>query len=212
MKRFLFLFISLPLSINCFSQTEFNYQFKFNDGIYLNFDQLVENQPEIQLTPELEAYIGNNMISPKIKNDLPEAIINDQIRKITIDDLWAICINGVPLKVTHSEEMVMVQNGLVPAPKIYYLYKFSFLGNVTLYHKMLRKNTSKTIFKKRLTEDYIIKFSDRSKAWKLNAKSIAEAINDDMELLKEFKKDKKRKQNLYQYISEYNDRNPVFME
>lgn len=207
-----FIFLALPLSINCFSQTEFNYQFKFQEGIYLNLDQLAENKPEIPLSPEIEVHIGNNMISQKIKNDLPEAKINDELRKLTIDDLWAISINGVPLKVTSSEDMIMLQDGLYQVPKIYYLYKFSFLGNVTLYHKMLRKNTTKTMFKKRLTEDFIVKYNDSSKAWKLNVKNISKAIADDIELSKEFNSDKKRKKDLYQYILEYNARNPVYMK
>ena len=75
-----FIFLALPLSINCFSQTEFNYQFKFQEGIYLNLDQLAKNKPEIPLSPEIEVHIGNNMISQKIKNDLPEAKINDELR------------------------------------------------------------------------------------------------------------------------------------
>jgi hypothetical protein len=192
-----------------FCQNQFNKKFKFKDGIYLNFEQLICNQPAFKLNPEIEAYISGNIIHTKILKELPLVYKNEKEVKLTMKDLWVICIKGIPQKVTSLDRTLYVDYDLIPVEPTYSLSRFIFLGNITAYSSYKPEYRFSAMISKKSFWGYIIKYNNSSEASKLNIKSLSAFIQDDMDLYERFQKDKKKKRNLFAYISEYNQRNPV---
>jgi hypothetical protein len=181
----------------------FDQNFRFKDGIYLNFEQLIKNKPAINMNPIIGSYINNTNLNRRILKELPLIKIGTETKQINMDQLWAICINGVPMKVMNMRLQIQnTRNSIMETEPVYFLTRFSMIGKLT-YYQMPRDRRYWTT-----TIDYVLKYDDLN-TYKLNKRTIVSLISDDHELLEKFKNEPNKKKNILIYLSEYNRRNPV---
>lgn len=196
-------------SIHCSGQQlQFNHQLKFQDGIYLNFEQLIINQPQFPLSTSMENYLTNHEIQKGIVKTLPRIKKGGKEIKIKIDQIWAICQNGIPMRVVaRSIHYNPTPSSVGYTEPLYFLERLSIIGHISYYQSMIDQNP-----RSNKTPGYIIKYSEPLLSIKLSVKSLSEFIRDDENLYERFMSDKKRKKNLLVYLSEYNRRNPVMIK
>lgn len=77
--------------------------FSFNDGIYFSFDELKRNQPTYNWS-DLEGKVVSNPQTYITKIE-QLSLINPQGKKLSPNDIWGVCIDGLPyIKVQTGEE------------------------------------------------------------------------------------------------------------
>lgn len=178
----------------------FDKEFDFSDGIYLSFEQLLNDNPQFELSGSIVENIVHNQVNPNIVNGLSHTLPNGQTKKLNIEDVWSICIDGVPMKLVALRTTVrgseIYQNYQTSAK--YRLIRFTVIGNITAYRDG--------------TTDFLIHSQEKNKSVRLTVKSLSEVIQNDEELFSRFKKDRKKKDNLFAYMSQYNLRNPISVQ
>lgn len=97
--------------------------FKFEDGIYFGFESLKSNRPDYPMN-EIDAMY---FVNPKTYQAQVEYVIRRSNRQfINLDDIWAICVGGIPyvtIKSEFPEKELPMFSGLRIRGKISY---FSF--------------------------------------------------------------------------------------
>lgn len=188
--------IMLFLSEICLAQKiEFDLNYKFQDGIYLSFNQLLSNKPEFVMTPALEQFISNSLLDDKILKKLNK---KRKGQKLKLKDLWVICMQGVPLRITPTSNFIFTGNkySTTHTPTKLNLIRFIALGRITTFRTP--------------SEYYIFKQGDL-RSIKLNSNNLTFMLIDEPNLYAKFKKDRKSKNNLFHYIKEYNRINPIYI-
>ena len=186
--------------------------FKFKDGIYLDFEQVKTNTPIPKSRIITNADFNSLDFFEKVLNEKTISYFDKygSQNKIETENIWGYCrqgvlfiywnneINRIPIigKICHfvSNETVYHSGGFSPYSSSYY---YDPMRSPVYPSKELRQ--------------YIIDF-DTGKIMEYNKESLKAILMRDTELYEEFNSLKRRKQKKmkYLYLRKYNLRNPLY--
>lgn len=202
------------------AQIEFNRQHKFKDGIYLSAMDFRNDSPTIP--PEDYTYEEKGSTSvyayQRHLYDLKMIDSEKNLSKKNMNKIWGICINGVPYINQYLFFKTPKQDNLED-PKIFKNY-YSFAQIAMIGHicTITAEGYKTDYLEATLTYNYnATKFKavkklinvDDGELLDFNVNNLSECIQSDEELFSEFKKDKKKKKKIDEYIVRYNQRNPI---
>ena len=195
--------------------------FKFKEGIYLNFNQVKMNSPMpatriVSETPHDDPDFYNKLISAKKFIYFDEFGIQ---QTMSVENMWGFCRNGVIfIKVGEGFSRVTVIGGIC-----------HFVANITTYNNRYNdpyyynpyyynpysynrygyppmSNTSTEM------KQYLIDF-ETGKIMDYDEKSLEILLMKDPELHDEYiaLKRKKKKQYKFLYIRKFNEKNPIYL-
>ena len=213
--RLLFLSISFILSVNLSSaqdktdSTLYSVDFKFNDGIFLNIEQLKENNaiPYKNIISN-EDYTSNNFISKVLLNNEIHFYYKGKRESINTRKIWGYAQNGV-LYINTQESFYRIPSVgsisfFVASVTVEYQSSADPWGNS--YNGIQNQNyTSSEIHR------FLLDFNDGS-LYNYTLSNIEKLIAKDKILYKEFMSLKKRvrKQKSFIYIRRFNENNPLY--
>jgi hypothetical protein len=218
MMRFVLIFIVIISAFSTQAQTdtsmliEYSYGYKFNDGLYINFSQFLNNNPTNFEFINIE--LNNN--TQDIKEALEQAkTVNyyDEFgieTNINIKDIWGCCINGRP--------HVMWKNEFRQIP---YIGSIShFVANVTVYYDRMNDPYYdpyyyySTVPTRQYSNEVVQMVIDMKTGniLEFDQNNISKLLARDIELYEEFSKLNKRKKRklLFSFIRRYNEAHPLF--
>ena len=195
--------------------------FKFKEGIYLNFNQVKMNNPMpatriVSETPHDDPDFYNKLLSAKKFTYFDEFGIQ---QTLSVENIWGFCRNGVVfIKVGEGFSRVTVIGGIC-----------HFVANITTYNNRYNdpyyynpyyynpygynrygyppmSNTSTEM------KQYLIDF-ETGKIMEYDEKSLEVLLMKDPELHDEYValKRKKKKQYKFLYIRKFNEKNPIYL-
>jgi len=195
--------------------------FKFKDGIYLNFNQVKMNSPMpatriVSETPHDDPDFYNKLLSAKKVTYFDEFGIQ---QTLSVENIWGFCRNGVVfIKVGEGFSRVTVIGGICHFvanittynsryndPYYYNPYYYNPYGyNRYGYPPMSNSSTE--------MKQYLIDF-ETGKIMEYDEKSLEVLLMKDPELHDEYVslKRKKKKQYKFLYIRKFNEKNPIYL-
>ncbi|MBI4647345.1 MAG: hypothetical protein HY738_12360 [Bacteroidia bacterium] len=216
-------FISILFLNNVFSQdtdtlsmVKYTPDYKFKDGIYLNFEQVKNNSP-VSLTriisdlklDELDytqIEIGGVLLKKENISFVDDLGVSQKVR---VSSIWGYCRNG-SLYINWNDEF----NRIPVFGKVSH-----FVANVTVYHEpygnpLYYYNNlydSPMNYSEEMRQ-YILDF-ETGKVMEFSIEALEVILMRDSTLYDEFSmlKRKKKKQLLFVYLRKYNERNPLFL-
>jgi len=219
---FIFILISSIYSVaqsDSLKMIKYSPDFKFVNGIFLNFDYVKNNSPirpsQIETTKDISSIDFYDIVLSE------ESIIifdeNGIKQEIIVDEIWGYSNQGV-LYVQHNKEfsrvpvvgslshfvsMITVQNnsGRDPFNNYYNPYDFDPMRSSNRY-----SSSSSEL------RQYIIDF-ETGNIIDFTRKNLKALIVRDAELYEEYNNLRRRKQRkmLFLYLRRYNERNPLFI-
>ncbi|MCF6183658.1 MAG: hypothetical protein L3J56_03355 [Bacteroidales bacterium] len=217
MKRLILSTIVLFSVILTFSQTgnirkdkvKYTPAFKFKDGIFLNFQQVKDNNPvpksQILTTIDYNAFDFYNKL---FQNKYITIYDNLGIqKKINTSRIWGFSNRGV-LFINLNDEFNRI-------PVFGSISHFTANKTIQEYDPYRYNNSyyyyNDSYSEKTVLMQYLLDF-ETGKIYDFNVKSVEAVISKDPELYEEFSKLSKRKKNKlkFVYIRKYNQKHPVY--
>ena len=191
--------------------------FKFQDGVYLNFEAFQRNKPSF-IWADIETNLATNKATFQTQCEyLRQRATGDSVK---MDTVWGIVINGIPyIKLPQSAQKhsASVFSGLILRGRLCYFQYDDIVEEIvpiTAYipetgAPYVTKNiiNKKTVVREKLLEFVSGRISDLSLA---NFKSL---IEDDPELVNTLNalSGKELNEKLFKCLLIYNDRHPVYI-
>ena len=234
MKRFVHIIIIfiIAFSTSVFGQEEeerenvkYTHDFRFIDGIYMNFEQVKQNAP----LPKYKILTNADYHDPEffdkvLKNDVLYYFDDNATRnEILLEDIWGYSRNGVLyIKIGGDFNRITILGGIC-----------HFVGTVTVtdtryvdpyynrynpygynsynYYNNFYSPQRATTYSRTEMKQFILDF-ETGKVMDYNSGNLEIALMRDPELHDEYSllKSKERKQLKFVYIRKFNERNPVY--
>ncbi len=234
MKRFVHIIIIfiIAFSTSGFGQEEeerenvkYTHDFRFIDGIYMNFEQVKQNAP----LPKYKILTNADYHDPEffdkvLKNDVLYYFDDNATRnEILLEDIWGYSRNGVLyIKIGGDFNRITILGGIC-----------HFVGTVTVtdtryvdpyynrynpygynsynYYNNFYSPQRATTYSRTEMKQFILDF-ETGKVMDYNSGNLEIALMRDPELHDEYSllKSKERKQLKFVYIRKFNERNPVY--
>lgn len=234
MKRFvhIILIFIIAFSTSGFGQEEeerkdvkYTHDFRFIDGIYMNFEQVKQNAP----LPKYKILTNADYHDPEffdkvLKNDVLYYFDDNATRnEILLEDIWGYSRNGVLyIKIGEDFNRITIVGGIC-----------HFVGTVTVtdtryvdpyynrynpygynsynYYNNFYSPQRATTYSRTEMKQFILDF-ETGKVMDYNSGNLEIALMRDPELHDEYSllKSKERKQLKFVYIRKFNERNPVY--
>lgn len=192
--------------------------FRFKEGIFLNFDQVKENEP----VPKAR------LLTPVNLNDkefFRKVLVKDVLyfyddfgtrQEVKTDNIWGYSRNGILyIQISGDFHRIAIFGGIshfVANITTYenryydpYYYRYSYYD---YYYYPSRSTT----YSKTEMRQFILEF-DSGKVMEYNVKSVELSLMKDPELHDEYMSlgNRKKKQRKFLYIRSFNQRNPIFI-
>jgi len=187
---------------------KYSIDFKFNDGLFLNFQQVLSNDP----------LPFKNIISEK--NISSETFTSDLLNKNKI----RVFLDGVKVEISTSSIWAYAKNGVLYIQHLKAFYRIPSIGSISFfvanievkyqsqidpwspnYYNSVNEYTTTELHK------YLIDFKDGT-LYDYSIQNIETLISSDTQLFNEFTalRKRKRKQMAFIYIRRYNENNPLY--
>lgn len=218
MMRFVLIFALIVSAFSIQAQTDtsmltkYSYEYRFNDGLYLNFSQFLNNNPTSFDFLSIESNDNTQSIIEAMEEAKAVSYFDEFgiETKININDIWGCCINGRP--------HVMWENKFRQIP---YIGSIShFVANVTIYYDRMHDPYYDPYYyyssvpTRQYTNEVIQLVIDMKTGniMEFNQNNVSMILARDNELYKEFSKLNKRKKRklLFSFIRRYNEAHPLF--
>lgn len=218
----LFILISTLFSIAQSDSTilvRYSPDFKFADGIYLNFSQVKNNLPiklaRIEATEDINSIDFFNVVLSK-----KSIIIFDENgikQELIIEKIWGYSNQGI-LYIQHNKEFnrVPIIGSLSHFVSMITVHNHSSIDpfnnyNSPYYYDPMRSNSRNSSSSSELRQ-YIIDFTTGD-IIDFTRKNLKALLVNDAELFEEYNNLRRRKQQkmLFFYLRRYNERNPLFI-
>lgn len=194
------------------NKVKYTLDFRFNDGVYLNFDAVKANKPIPLMKIQAEQNENTFDFYEKLFENDFIYIYDDfgKLEEIPISEIWGYAQNGKLFINLHDN-----------FNRIPYFGSIShFLADVTTYQTMpttvnSRYYTAGSSYypttKTTETRQFIMDFSD-GKVYEYDYKNLLVVLMKDQELYDEYNElsRRKKKKLKFLFIRKYNDRNPVY--
>jgi len=205
----LFITTSQLFSQNTTDSIKYSIDFKFNDGVFLKFEDVISNQAvPFKNIISNENYSDESFITKVLSKEKIRIFIEGDKKEFSTHNIWGYAKNGV-LYTRFSDQFYRVPS----------IGKISFfVANVEVeyqsqvdpwssnYYNMYDRSYTTTELRK-----FLLDFSDGT-LYEYSIQNIAKLIEPDKELFNDFMalKRKKRKQMAFIYIRRFNENNPLF--
>ncbi|HCC71923.1 MAG TPA: hypothetical protein DEQ09_12345 [Bacteroidales bacterium] len=238
MRRGLLLIITTVVSINLAGQdperemVEFTPDFRFNDGIFLTFEQVKENKP-ISKAKILTSADYND------RDFFKQVFANDNIyfydamgirQEITTSDIWGYSRNGILYvqiqggfnRITYVgnichfvADITTYNRRYYGSPYNYYdpyYSPYNYYNYYNPYYSPYYMPYRPTTMSRNELVQYMIEF-ETGKRIKYELKNVELLLMKDPELYDEFLQlsRKKKKQMMFLYIRKYNEKHPLYL-
>ncbi len=202
-------FPSLAFMQNTKDSIRYTIDFKFNDGVFLTFDQVTSNRA----TPfkniiSNENYLSDDFVSKVLTKDKIRIFINGEKTEILTKNIWGYAKNGV-LYIHHTKTFYRIPSigsisFFIANIKIKYQSQTD-PWNTNYYNSINQDYTTTELHK------FLLNFKDGT-LYDYSIQNIAKLISSDTQLFNEFiaLKKRKRKQMSFIYIRRFNENNPLF--
>jgi len=220
MKKAYNILILLMLPIALYSQADsvtvvvYTPDFAFNDGIYLNFEQVKGNKP----VPKTRIILSENLSSPLFFDKLlsgKKIFFYDEngLRKeVLADKIWGFSNKGVIyINIGGNFNKISIVGNLC-----------HFIATITMYNQQYYDpfgygysgvyNATPTTYATQETNQFLLNFKT-GEVSEYDYKNVLASIGSDTELAKEYANLSKRKKKdlKFLYIRKYNQRNPLLV-
>ena len=187
---------------------EYTRGFEYNDGIYLSLEEFKNNSPSIPLPSIVE--VGRNQLGNTICMRKLEYVRNDSILEIKAKEVWGICMNGNPY-IRYSE------GSLLPGEPCF--FKLMSIGSISTFYMQKVENKEawniqpySGMRQLRPSKVKVLQFAlDLESGKTFNQKSEANKIIDVIRQDAFFKDRKMKRKEVGIYITQYNNRNPLYV-
>jgi hypothetical protein len=188
---------------------KYSIDFKFNDGIFLNFKQVRANQAiPFKNIISKENYLSDTFVSDVLSKKKLFIFVNGEKKEILISDIWGYAKNGV-LYVQYSKSFYRIPSVgsisfFVANVEVKYQSQVD-PWNSNYYNTMSQDYTTKELRK------FLIDFKDGT-LYDYSINNISKLISENTSLFKEFTalKKRKRKQMAFIFIRRFNESRPLF--
>jgi hypothetical protein len=189
--------------------------YKFNDGVFLNFRQVLGNSPikKERIISSADPY-GFNFFEEILKQEVISFYDDLGIRKtVNKKNVWGYANNGV-LFIQWNNEFNripvvgslshFVANKVTYQTNYYDPYYYNYYNRYS--HNTIRQSPTVEL------QQYLIDF-ESGEVYEFNVKSLLITLMGDPELYDEFNslRSKKQKKLLFLYLRKYNERNPLYL-
>lgn len=229
LSLFVFIFI---FGTTVFSQPEqqdkviYTHEFRFNEGIFLNFDQVIENDPIRKYKILTNADYHDPVFFDKVLSN--EVIYyfdeNSAREEISLENIWGYSRNGV-LYIRLDENFIRVTIvggichfvGAVTTMDTRYIdpYQNPYYNNYNYYnyYNSYYNPMRTTTYKRTEMKQFILDF-ETGKVMAYNVQNLQIALMRDPELYDEYivLSSKNKKQLKFLYIRKFNERNPIYFK
>ncbi len=223
-KQFIATLLLLFFAKITFAQVEFSRQYTFKDGIYLSAMDFRNDSPTIP--PEDYTYEEKEKPSLYQKELYYFKLVDSEkyLAEKNIKKIWGICIDGIPYINQHQIIRNDNQDALVNIRKLKSHYTFTQIVMIGAICTITAEGYKKTFehgytpygsipvrTNKFKTDRKLLKLST-GELMDFSANDLLKMIEDDIGLYADFKKDKKKKKRIDEYVLMYNQRNPIYLE
>ncbi len=206
-------------------KVKYTHEFRFNDGIFIDFEQVKNNDPIRKYKILTNAgYHDHNFFETVLESDVIYYFDeNAQRQELSIEKIWGYSHNGLLyINLNNDFIRVTIVGGIChfvgtvvttesrysdPYYNPYYNSYGSYYGYYNSYYSPMRS----TSYKRTEMKQFILDF-ETGKVMDYNVKNLEIALMRDPELYDEYivLSSKKKKQLKFLYIRKFNERNPVF--
>lgn len=237
MRRGLFIILAAFLSVSIAGQdtgrklVEFSPDFRFNDGIFLTFDQVKENNPIPKAKILTSAdYNARDFFQQVLEND--EIYFYDAMgmrQAISKEDIWAYSRNGILYvqvqgnfnRVTYVGSICHFVADITTYDRRYYgspynyydpYYSPYYYNYYSPYYSPYYMPYRPTTVSRNELVQYMIEF-ETGKLIEYDLQNVELLLMKDPELYDEFMQlsKRKKKQMMFLYLRKYNEKHPLFI-
>ncbi len=224
--KYLFIAMLLFSWIHAFAQNgeegkaTLNQKFRFNDGIFLNFDQVKNNHPIpksriLTMAGYNDQDFYNKVMSHEVITYFDDQGIRQQVKR---DNIWGYSRNGILyVQIDGHFNRITIVGGIC-----------HFVGTITTYETRYYdpyyqyyypsynyyypSSYQTTTYERTEMRQFIMDF-ETGKIMEYDVQSVEAALMRDPELYDEYAKLslRKKKQLKFLYIRKFNERNPVYL-
>ncbi len=220
MKVYIFLMLFFSASLTLFSQAIYiDNETDFRDGIYTSYEDFINNEPSLPFSAFDIKWVSNPFFN-KMKIQRMKNYQDGKLKHTDMTKVWGFCIGGVPYiqySITLPYKIRFGNQASAIAGKSSFS-RLRILGNICHLNieDHLPKGNSR--FNKSLIRDEIQGRTVRvQKLMKLNTGKVydydeyilSQLMKDDEQLVASFKKEENREVKMFNYLTQYNKRNPV---
>jgi len=197
----------------------FNNKFEFKDGIYLSYDEFINNTPSYNIEKVQVKEKDTHFFNKKKIKSIKYRDKYGKKQKIDIKDVWGICINKVPY-IQYQIQQTKTRNSIGLIKRVY-TYNGDFtririLGNICHFNiEDIFTHPSDGYFDgsgmadtKLVSVQKILKV-ETGEVRDFTPINLKDFIKDDSALYKHYiENDEERDQKIFLYLQKYNERNP----
>ena len=232
LSLFVFIFVFGTIAFSQPDQQEkvkYTHEFRFNEGIFLNFEQVIENDPIRKYKILTNADYHDPVFFDKIlSNEVIYYFNNNAAREeISTENIWGYSRNGL-LYIMLDENYIRVTIvggichfvGAVTLMDTRYTnpYQNPYYNNYNSYNYYNYYNSyynpmQATTYKRTEMKQFILDF-ETGKVMEYDVQNLQIALMRDPELYDEYNalSSQKKKQLKFLYIRKFNDRNPIYFK
>lgn len=202
----IFLFFGLKPILNAQNQSLFDNNFKFKEGIFLNYSQVKNNQP----IPKSNIITNNDKNSYNffdilfLENEITVIAEDGSKQKIKTTDVWGYSDKGF-LYVNYKNKISQIH---VLGAICHFMASEDVYTNNSTYYETFSSPTT-TVVNYQAIMDF-----ETGTIVALNVNNLTSILAKDKEITKEWSelsKSKKKKQ-MFVFIQKYNQKNPVYIQ
>jgi hypothetical protein len=186
----------------------YTYDFRFNDGIFLNFEHVKANEPiPTRNIISNKNYKASNFIKEVLKEDKIKYFFNGHKTLVNKKDIWGYSSNGV-LYINYDNKFYRVPN----------------IGTISMFVAQIEQEyvsyndpwnrapygSQQTVTTHSYITQFLIDFTN-GQIWTFDEKNVAQLISKDQSLFEEFSslKRRKRRQLAFSFVKRYNNKHPL---
>lgn len=197
---------------------KYTHDFRFNEGVFLDFDQVKSNEP----VPK------SRLLTPTDFNDkefFRKVLVKEVIyfyddfgirQEVKTDNIWGYSRNGILyIQVSGDFHRIAIFGGIchfvanITTYENRYYDPYNYRYN---YYNYYYSPSSSNTYSKTEMRQFIIEF-DSGKVMEYTVNSVEMSLMKDPELHDEYMalSSRKKKQRKFLYIRQFNERNPIFI-
>ncbi len=226
---YVFLFVCGTIA---FSQSEqrnkvkYTHEFRFTEGLFLNFEQVIENDPIRKYLILTNAdYHDPEFFDKVLSNDAIFYFDENSVRQeISLENIWGYSRNGVLyIKMEENFMRITIVGGIchfvgaVTSMDTRYInpyhnpYSYNNYYNPYSYYNSYYSPMQSTTYKRTEMKQFILDF-ETGKVMDYNIANLEIALMRDPELYDEYivLNSKRKKQLKFLYIRKFNERNAIY--
>ena len=195
----LFIFFILLLSVHA-QQDTVSSDFRFNEGIYLTFDEFKSNSPSIEKFT-VKTINGGTYF------EFPCEDSTGTVQTCTAENVWGYC-KGKNVFMHQGEGALYFRLQVIGALIHFYAIDIMYVEDYNYRYGYPYSTT----YRKKTESEKIMLWVDGSTFY-FNYKNFASFLkSDDPELYDELQNSKKKRKMIYFFMLKYNKKHPVFIE